>query len=176
MPAAGTEFPIDPRLVAAVESVYLRVTKSPFHFVESPGAFHQVGQINKFEPGGQRGLPRLIRESILAQIAERDGLRCVWCGTDFAFPSDATLDHLIPFQIVRHWEQWNLVVSCYGCNTHKGNRLPLFLMPLLCSVLAFFAKQAAARRLSEPREAVQLELDFPINQTRRTAEDKDADA
>src|SRR5437764_1385369 len=56
-------------------------------------------------------------------VFERDKNTCQYCGNIFE-RSELNLDHVLPRDRggLRTWE--NLVFSCIGCNTHKGNRLP----------------------------------------------------
>src|SRR5215208_2970321 len=56
-------------------------------------------------------------------IFERDKNTCQYCGKGFD-RQDLNLDHVIPRDRggPTTWE--NIVCSCIGCNTRKGNRLP----------------------------------------------------
>jgi 5-methylcytosine-specific restriction endonuclease McrA len=56
-------------------------------------------------------------------VLTRDGFRCCYCGHKKS-ARELNYDHVVP----RHtggrtvWE--NIVTSCYGCNSRKGNRTP----------------------------------------------------
>ena len=56
-------------------------------------------------------------------VFERDKNTCQYCGNVFE-RSDLNLDHVLPRDRggLTTWE--NVVCSCIGCNTRKGNRLP----------------------------------------------------
>ncbi|PYK91672.1 MAG: HNH endonuclease [Verrucomicrobia bacterium] len=56
-------------------------------------------------------------------VFERDKNTCQYCGHVFE-RSDLNLDHVLPRDRggLTTWE--NVVCSCIGCNTRKGNRLP----------------------------------------------------
>lgn len=54
-----------------------------------------------------------------ARIYERDGNRCVDCGSD----KDLTLDHIRPVSHGGGDEDANLQTLCSPCNNAKGNRL-----------------------------------------------------
>ena len=70
---------------------------------------------------GAGAAPR--RERIPAEVRqvvfERDGGRCVECGSDF----DIQYDHVIPFSMGGASTVANLQVLCAGCNRHKGATL-----------------------------------------------------
>ena len=56
-------------------------------------------------------------------VFERDKNTCQYCGNIFE-RSELNLDHVLPRDRggLTTWE--NVVCSCIGCNTRKGNRLP----------------------------------------------------
>lgn len=61
---------------------------------------------------------RPIREAVL----NRDGHKCVYCGSDGGgFPLHC--DHIIPVSRGGSHEMGNLNASCKRCNSSKGNRL-----------------------------------------------------
>lgn len=69
--------------------------------------------------------PPLNRRDRLAQILERDGPRCVWCGRDVATDLvRATTEHVVPK--VKGGPSWleNEVAACARCNRQRGNRTP----------------------------------------------------
>lgn len=53
--------------------------------------------------------------TIRAQILERDGYRCHYCGA----PAN-TVDHLKPYAYGGTDDPSNLVAACSPCNLHKG--------------------------------------------------------
>lgn len=57
------------------------------------------------------------------EIYERDGHRCVYCGTE----SDLTIDHKIPVKLGGQHCVSNLVTACRSCNARKGARLSIDL-------------------------------------------------
>jgi hypothetical protein len=54
------------------------------------------------------------------RVLERDGYRCVICGTD----RDLTLDHWIPKSRGGKTKVRNLKTMCAPCNNRKGDLLP----------------------------------------------------
>lgn len=73
-----------------------------------------------------------IRTGKRHAIYARDGHRCVWCGrgvkvgkpvrcAKYISPSAATLDHLIPRAHGGSNGARNLVTSCLGCNSRRGD-------------------------------------------------------
>ena len=60
-------------------------------------------------------------------IFERDGFRCVYCGTQLP-AEELTLDHVQPRVRGGDRSEGNLVTACEACNTKKGqHRLSFFL-------------------------------------------------
>lgn len=49
--------------------------------------------------------------------------RCFYCG-ELVSPGSGHVDHVIPFQFIRHDEVWNLVLAHGFCNLQKSDRLP----------------------------------------------------
>jgi HNH endonuclease len=47
--------------------------------------------------------------------------RCFYCGEELY---DIVVDHMIPYQAVRHNKQWNLVLAHDFCNENKSDNLP----------------------------------------------------
>lgn len=68
------------------------------------------------------------------RIAERYGPNCAYCGFEFVDLTQATIDHVIPYRLVAHWQGWNLVLACAPCNKAKSTKIPERLIPLLCDV------------------------------------------
>lgn len=79
----------------------------------------------------QHGPNAARRRHIKRQLAARDGAGCFYCRRPFADLAAATIDHLIPYSVLRTWVQANLVLACRPCNEAKADRLPQdFLRPL----------------------------------------------
>ena len=69
--------------------------------------------------------PPLNRRDRLAEILERDGACCVWCGRDVGTDLvRATTEHVVPR--VKGGPSWleNEVAACARCNRQRGNRTP----------------------------------------------------
>src|SRR3546814_10597925 len=69
--------------------------------------------------------PPLNRRDRLAQILERDGGTCVWCGRDVGGGMvRATTEHAVPR--VKGGPSWleNEVAACGRCNRERGNPTP----------------------------------------------------
>ena len=75
-----------------------------------------------------------FRGELRANLARRDGPVCTYCGIYLA-KGYRTLDHVIPYRLVQHWEPWNLVLACERCNTAKDTGIPAFLVPLLAALV-----------------------------------------
>lgn len=61
-----------------------------------------------------------------AQLVERDGIKCCWCGK--TFPKERlTVEHLIPISQSKGWSGKNsldnLSLACLPCNRSRGDRL-----------------------------------------------------
>ncbi len=59
-----------------------------------------------------------ISEELRNEIYERDGWKCLECGSI----ENLTLDHIIPFSRGGKTEKNNLRTLCRRCNTKKGSR------------------------------------------------------
>lgn len=142
----GTEQPIDPKLVMAIESAFRFVSVTPVEFIPAPRSWH------KANPGSSVSGPKGARKAqIKIRLAKRDGARCAYCAREFVDLDDATLDHVIPNSIVRHWQEWNLLLSCEACNNAKSDQVPMVLMPMLLSLLHNLAP--VAQYIRETRTA-----------------------
>lgn len=73
--------------------------------------------LQREQVGAQRREP-IPRELRLA-VWQRDGGRCVECGSDF----DLQYDHIIPFALGGATSTANLQLLCAGCNRAKGAAL-----------------------------------------------------
>ncbi|MFI9211542.1 HNH endonuclease [Streptomyces sp. NPDC053253] len=71
------------------------------------------------------------RRSRKAQLAARDGWRCVYCRHRFRDLREATMDHVVPISLYRTWSANALVLACQPCNHVKADRLFLSLALLL---------------------------------------------
>ncbi|QLJ06706.1 HNH endonuclease (plasmid) [Streptomyces sp. NEAU-sy36] len=148
----GTEQPIDPHLLMAVEAAFQRVSTTKVEFVETPRIW------KKGAPAGNSKGPSGDKKAALRfSIAQRDGAKCAYCAQPFIDLDQATLDHVIPNEIVKHWQPWNLVLACEACNNLKANRVPLIVMPMLCHLLTAVMPLAQAKakkyRAKERRRA-----------------------
>jgi hypothetical protein len=68
--------------------------------------------------GERDEIPGLVR----ALVFERDGRRCLWCGS----AERLTLDHLVPWSAGGSDHSSNLRTLCWPCNEERSN----FVMPL----------------------------------------------
>jgi 5-methylcytosine-specific restriction endonuclease McrA len=135
-----TDFPYDPELVAAVEAAFNRFN---IEFVDVPKRWHKA--VNK-TMGPRVNKAGTVRKSALKKqrLANQYGPTCSYCGAEFSSLEEATLDHVIPAQIVRHSQIWNLVLACEPCNRAKENRIPAVMKPLLTALLYQLATLNAA--------------------------------
>jgi hypothetical protein len=58
---------------------------------------------------------------IVAELIERDGAHCVWCGRDL-WPGDLTAEHLLPRSRRGQTTPENLAVACRPCNRARGTQ------------------------------------------------------
>ncbi|MER6217414.1 HNH endonuclease signature motif containing protein [Streptomyces sp. NPDC001674] len=65
------------------------------------------------------------------QLAVRDGAHCAYCLAPFAHLKHATLDHVVPFHLLRTWSADHLVLACRPCNHAKADRFPLLIALLV---------------------------------------------
>ncbi|MGY5127301.1 HNH endonuclease [Streptomyces nigrescens] len=119
--------PIDPRLIDEIEGALANErTRSHRAVIQQIAESHNVKR--KFINGS-----RTVRKK--ATIAKRDGARCAYCQEPFPDLSVATLDHVIPYCLVRTNANWNLVLSCSPCNNGKGCAIPDVMLPMLASLI-----------------------------------------
>jgi hypothetical protein len=125
----------------AIESAFRRVSTTPVEFAAAPTAWQ------KSNPRGPVSGPKSDRKArIKMTLAKRDGAKCAYCAREFVDLDDATLDHVIPNEVVGHWQEWNLLLACTACNNLKANKLPMVLMPLLCTMLRELGQLAQHRK------------------------------
>lgn len=62
-----------------------------------------------------------IRTEKRQRIYDRDGRRCVYCGSDGNDSTGLTLDHVVPRPRGSN-EVHNLVTACFSCNSAKADR------------------------------------------------------
>lgn len=60
-----------------------------------------------------------IRPAVRKRVHERDGWRCVRCGST----DNLTIDHIIPWSLNGPDKEENLQTLCGSCNTAKGARV-----------------------------------------------------
>lgn len=56
------------------------------------------------------------------EILERDDWTCRYCGKVMESNRNATVDHVIPYELAKSIDDANLVAACRSCNSRKGNR------------------------------------------------------
>jgi 5-methylcytosine-specific restriction endonuclease McrA len=111
----------------------------------------------------------------IAELVERDGSACVWCGREL-WHADLTLEHLLPRSRRGHTTAENLAVACRRCNRARGTQavsayvrtlLDAGQRPRLETLRAALERLAASeRRAHATYGARQLEL---IDRLARTA-------
>lgn len=137
----GTEQPMDPKLVLAIEAAFRKVSLTAVEFAPVPRAWR------KSNPRGPvKGPKTHTKANLRMTIARRDGAQCAYCDREFVDLDDATLDHVIPNCVVGHWMPWNLLLTCDACNQLKADQVPLVLLPLLCHLLTTLARVAEHKR------------------------------
>ena len=67
---------------------------------------------------------RLLRAARRQAALERDGARCVWCGSAFDRLRRPTTEHLVPR--LKGGPSWaeNEAAACCRCNRERGHRSP----------------------------------------------------
>lgn len=63
---------------------------------------------------GRRAIPEATRQFVF----ERNGFKCVFCGT----PTNLTIDHIIPVARGGKNDRDNLQTLCRSCNSRKGTK------------------------------------------------------
>jgi 5-methylcytosine-specific restriction endonuclease McrA len=119
----ATGFPVDPQLVEAIESMFPRPIVD---LTERPTEWKSLGS-SKAGPNSK------VRRRKVRTLKKRDGALCFYCGVELGDDEPPTLDHVLPNSLVKTWRNANLVLSCYGCNQGKTDRIPTVLMPLLAA-------------------------------------------
>jgi hypothetical protein len=137
----GSEQPIDPMLVKAIETAFLAFSVPTVSFVPVPRAWREANP-----SGSAKGPSGSVKARIKLDLIERDGFRCAYCARQFVDLNDATLDHVIPNCVVGHWKPWNLVLACDPCNNAKSDGVPLVLMPMLFHLLSVMETVARTKR------------------------------
>ena len=64
---------------------------------------------------------RRIDQETRRMLWERENRRCGYCGSKIGF-GEVTIDHKIPLSRGGPDCPDNMICSCYGCNSFKGNR------------------------------------------------------
>jgi HNH endonuclease len=65
------------------------------------------------------------RAARLAEILDRDGATCVWCGRAFACLVVPTTEHVVPRVKGGPSRLENEVAACRRCNAERGHRSPV---------------------------------------------------
>ncbi|WP_329126089.1 HNH endonuclease [Streptomyces sp. NBC_01353] len=147
-------FPNDPELIAAVDAIFARYRVELFPMPTAWKDSAYAASRRSFN-GRQRPSSKSMARK-RRSLAKRDGARCAYCGGDFADLADATLDHLIPYRLVKSWAIQNLVLACGDCNTAKDDHIPAVLMALISHVVYRIAVMngASVERSLVPVKAV----------------------
>jgi hypothetical protein len=146
----GADTPIDPRLLAEVESVFAKYRPFPLPLTRLPEWALVKQTADRAYVAGQ------ARADLIGYLIQRDGYLCFYCRRPFnkskkkARRRRITLDHLIPHQLLPHGSSANYVLACEPCNTAKDNQIPTVLMPLLMTLVV---QQIAQYRIAEKRQA-----------------------
>lgn len=81
---------------------------------------------------------RNVEESVRAEVFERDGFKCVYCGAT----SNLVMDHFIPYSMGGSSYPLNIVTCCVACNSSKGGRDPrdfiLDIMGMRAEILSIY--------------------------------------
>ena len=86
-----------------------------FHYyVSAPHPSLLASTTVKAVSDGRRPIPRKVRVSVM----ERDGYKCVYCGSQ----KSLCLDHIVAFSKGGGDEEENLQTCCRTCNTRKSNK------------------------------------------------------
>jgi 5-methylcytosine-specific restriction endonuclease McrA len=108
---------------------YYYVSKVEDEFVWHPmgkDAEFAIEQATKLNKASRKdriaivGALRTASELVKNSIFQRDGFKCVYCGST----EDLGLDHVIPFCSGGSSKQFNLVACCVNCNWSKGDKDP----------------------------------------------------
>ena len=143
----GSEQPIDPKLVMAIESAFRRFSTTTVEFIRPPASWAKSNR------NGSKKSPSSNKANLRMTIVRRDGARCAYCSREFVDLDDATLDHVIPNSVVGHWQPWNLLLCCQACNVLKDDKIPAVLMPLLLHTLRNLLVTASLVKAEQQAEA-----------------------
>lgn len=105
------------------------------------------------------------------QIAERDGLHCIWCSKSLDIDSsETTLDHVRPVADLGSWHVGNLVLACLACNAARAN---VDALDWLADVVARGARpdlRAAAKAISRADDELSFGPYFAVFLRERSRE------
>jgi hypothetical protein len=80
--------------------------------------------MEKVEHGIEEGQRRSISADIRAEVWERSGGRCHYCGKELNPFRDFVVDHVFPWSRGGTDDVENLAAACEPCNISKGDRTP----------------------------------------------------
>ncbi|MFJ1900499.1 HNH endonuclease [Streptomyces sp. NPDC088115] len=120
-----TDYPIDPQLVAAVNEIFHRYK---VELIRLPKQWRTPCAMRK-------GLNTKRATAKRKRLVHMYGLKCTYCGCSFEDIAQATLDHVVPYRLLRSWANVNLALACADCNEQKDDKVPAVLMPLLTALV-----------------------------------------
>jgi hypothetical protein len=80
------------------------------------------------------GMIRSVNDTIRRSVMDRDGHKCVYCGTT----QDLVMDHFIPHTSGGATALGNLVTACVCCNDKKGDRDPRIFLAEISGMRDYF--------------------------------------